>query len=45
MRVSRATVYNTLELLIERDLVVGHQFGEGPVRYERAHSYWQPKAM
>lgn len=40
-RVSRATVYNTLELLIECDLVVRHQFEESQARYERAYSYWQ----
>ncbi len=40
-RVSRATVYNTLELLIECDLVVRHQFGKNQAKYERAHSYWQ----
>lgn len=40
-RVSRATVYNTLELLLECDLVVRHQFGKSQARYERAYSYWQ----
>lgn len=40
-RVSRATVYNTLELLIECDLVVRHQFGKNQAKYERAFSYWQ----
>lgn len=40
-RVSRATVYNTLELLIECDLVVRHQFGKNQAKYERAYSYWQ----
>lgn len=40
-RVSRATVYNTLELLIECDLVVRHQFGKNQSKYERAYSYWQ----
>ena len=40
-RVSRATVYNTLELLIECDLVVRHQFGTGQAKYEAAYSYWQ----
>ncbi|PSQ81646.1 MAG: transcriptional repressor [Bacteroidetes bacterium QS_8_68_15] len=40
-RVSRATVYNTLELLMKCDLVVRHQFGESQARYERAYSYWQ----
>lgn len=39
--VSRATVYNTLELLIESDLVVKHQFGKTQARYERSFAYWQ----
>ena len=38
---SRATVYNTLDLLIECDLVVKHQFGNKQAKYERAYSYWQ----
>ncbi|MDX1741748.1 MAG: transcriptional repressor [Rhodothermales bacterium] len=41
VRVSRATVYNTLDLLIECDLVVKHQFGNKQAKYERAYSYWQ----
>lgn len=41
LRVSRATVYNTLELLQECGLVVRHQFGENQARYERAHGYRQ----
>jgi len=41
VRVSRATVYNTLDLLIECDLVVRHQFGNKQAKYERAYSYWQ----
>ena len=40
-RVSRATVYNTLELLMECELVVRHQFGKNQAKYERAYSYWQ----
>ena len=40
-RVSRATVYNTLELLLESDLVVKHQFGKNQAKYERAYAYWQ----
>jgi Fur family ferric uptake transcriptional regulator len=40
-RVSRATVYNTLELLLECDLVVRHQFGRNQAKYERAYAYWQ----
>jgi len=41
VRVSRATVYNTLDLLIECELVVRHQFGNKQAKYERAYSYWQ----
>lgn len=40
-RVSRATVYNTLELLLDCDLVVKHQFGKSQAKYERAYAYWQ----
>ncbi len=40
-QVSRATVYNTLELLMECELVVRHQFGKNQAKYERAYSYWQ----
>ena len=39
--VSRATVYNTLDVLIECDLAVRHQFGGTQARYERAYAYWQ----
>lgn len=39
--VSRATVYNTLELLLECDLVIRHQFGKNQAKYERAFSYRQ----
>ena len=39
--VSRATVYNTLDVLIECDLAVKHQFGQHQARYERAYAYWQ----
>lgn len=38
VQVSRATVYNTLELLIECNLVVRHQFGTSQAKYERAYS-------
>lgn len=41
IHVSRATVYNTLELLLECDLVVRHQFGKTQAKYERAFSYRQ----
>lgn len=35
-RVSRATVYNTLDLLVESDLVSKHQFGKNLAQYERS---------
>ncbi|HLR76537.1 MAG TPA: transcriptional repressor, partial [Balneolaceae bacterium] len=34
-RVSRATVYNSLDLLVEAGLVQKHQFGESHYVYER----------
>jgi len=40
-RVSRATVYNTLDLLVECDLVTKHQFGQNLAQYEKAHGYRQ----
>lgn len=40
-RVSRATVYNTLELLVSCDLVTKHQFGDNSARYEKAYGYRQ----
>lgn len=38
-RVSRATVYNTLDLLVECDLVKRHQFGTGQAVYEKSYGY------
>ncbi len=35
--ISRATLYNTIELLLECNLVVKHQFGKNIAHYERAH--------
>jgi Fur family transcriptional regulator, ferric uptake regulator len=40
-RVSRATVYNTLDLLVECDLVSKHQFGKNMAQYERSYGYKQ----
>lgn len=40
-RVSRATVYNTLDLLVDCDLVTRHQFGQSQAQYERAYGYRQ----
>src|SRR5210317_1002527 len=36
-RVSRATVYNTLELLVNCDLVKKHQFGKNLAQYEKSY--------
>jgi Fur family ferric uptake transcriptional regulator len=36
-RVSRATVYNTLDLLVECDLVSKHQFGQNLAQYEKSY--------
>ena len=40
-RVSRATVYNTLELLVTCDLIKKHQFGKNLAQYEKSHGYKQ----
>ncbi|OEK05673.1 Fur family transcriptional regulator [Roseivirga misakiensis] len=40
-RVSRATVYNTLDLLVECDLVTKHQFGKNMAQYEKSYGYKQ----
>lgn len=40
-RVSRATVYNSLDLLVECGLVQRHQFGKNQYYYERAYAYQQ----
>lgn len=40
-RVSRATVYNTLDLLVEADLVIRHQFGHSQAVYEKSYGYRQ----
>ncbi len=39
--ISRATVYNTLELLVASDLVTKHQFGKNVAQYEKAYGYKQ----
>src|SRR5690625_7784748 len=44
-RVSRATVYNTLELLIECGLVQRQQFGKNQYYYERSFAYQQHDHM
>jgi Fur family ferric uptake transcriptional regulator len=40
-RVSRATVYNTLELLVSCDLVKKHQFGKNLAQYEKSYGFKQ----
>ncbi|MCO6495281.1 MAG: transcriptional repressor [Bacteroidetes bacterium] len=40
-RVSRATVYNTLDLLLEAGLVKRHQFGQNLAMYEQAYGSMQ----
>lgn len=40
-QVSRATVYNTLDLLVECDLVTRHQFGGAQALYEKSYGYRQ----
>jgi Fur family transcriptional regulator, ferric uptake regulator len=39
--VSRATVYNTLDLLVECNLVSKHQFGKNLAQYEKSFGYRQ----
>ncbi len=36
-RVSRATLYNTMDILIEAKLVRRHQFGENRTQYEKSY--------
>ena len=40
-RVSRATVYNTLELLLACVLVTRHQFGKNIAQFEKSYGYKQ----
>lgn len=39
--VSRATVYNTLDLLMDCGLVTKHQFGQNMAQYEQAYGFIQ----
>ncbi|MFN8278456.1 MAG: transcriptional repressor [Chitinophagales bacterium] len=41
VNVSRATVYNTLELLVNCGLVRKHQFGKNHAQYEKSYGYKQ----
>lgn len=44
-RVSRATVYNTLDILEGCDLVSKHQFGKNLAQYEKSYGYKQHDHM
>lgn len=41
IHISRATVYNTLDLLLDCKLIVRHQFGQNQAKYEGAYRYRQ----
>ena len=38
---SRATIYNTIELLLDCALITRHQFGKNTSRFERSYSFRQ----
>lgn len=40
-RVSRATLYNTIELLLNCHLVIKHQFGKNVAQFEKSYKYRQ----
>ncbi|MEM7108053.1 MAG: transcriptional repressor [Bacteroidota bacterium] len=40
-RVSRATIYNTLEILLDCELIKKHQFGENSALYEKSYGLGQ----
>jgi len=40
-RVSRATIYNTIELLLDCDLITRHQFGKNLALFEKSYAYKQ----
>lgn len=39
--ISRATIYNTIELLLDCELLTRHQFGKNTARFERSYSFRQ----
>lgn len=41
LNISRATVYNTLELLHSCDLIKKHQFGKNQAQYEKSYGHKQ----
>ncbi|MES2681042.1 MAG: transcriptional repressor [Bacteroidota bacterium] len=40
-RVSRATLYNNIEILLAAGLVIKHQFGKNMAQFEKAYKYRQ----
>src|SRR6478736_2772398 len=40
-RVSRATLYNNIEILLDAGLVIKHQFGKNMAQFEKAYKYKQ----
>ncbi len=40
-QVSRATVYNTLDVLVDCDLVTKHQFGKNLAQFEKSYGFRQ----
>lgn len=40
-RVSRATIYNTIELLLDSSLITKHQFGKNIAQFEKSYEYKQ----
>jgi Fur family ferric uptake transcriptional regulator len=44
-RVSRATLYNTIELLLNCNLVIRHQFGKNVAQFEKSFKYKQHDHM
>lgn len=40
-RVSRATLYNNIELMLDAGLVIKHQFGKNLAQFEKAYKYKQ----
>lgn len=44
-RVSRATIYNTIDLMADAKLLIKHQFGDGVTQFERVFNYQQHDHM
>ncbi|MGI8893584.1 MAG: Fur family transcriptional regulator [Bacteroidia bacterium] len=40
-RVSRATIYNTIDLLLACNMITKHQFGKNMAQFEKAYEYRQ----